>query len=237
MGGVKYSFIIPTLNEEKNLDLCLNSLMKQTMDDFEAIIVDGGSKDSTVSIAKDYGFNVLEVEKKRPHDVSSAKNQGVKHSNGSYIFFLDADMEVDPNCVEVMNQSFKDDIIGLALKVLPRQGNNLENLMYDVNNKLAQIGNAIHFYQLSYFSCHCYDKQAFQKVGGFRNDLLACEDLDLSLRISPFGKYKVTHDTTLWTSPRRLRDWSYRGYVMKYLKYLFDYYFRGLVYEYYDDMN
>jgi glycosyltransferase involved in cell wall biosynthesis len=207
------------------------------MDDFEAIIVDGGSKDSTVSIAEDYGFNVLEVEKKRPHDVSNAKNEGVKHSNGSHIFFLDADMAVDPNCIEVMNKSFNEDIIGLALKVLPRKGNHLENIMYDVNNKLALMGNTIHFYQLSYFSCHCYDKHAFQKVGGFREDLFACEDLDLSLRISTLGNYKVTHETTLWTSPRRLREWSYRGYIMKYMKYMFDYYFRDSVNEYYEDMN
>jgi glycosyltransferase involved in cell wall biosynthesis len=238
MCNIKYSFIIPTLNEENTLDICLTSLMQQTMDNFEAIVVDGGSKDRTVDIAEHYGFNVLEVEKKRPHDVSSAKNEGVKYCNGDYVFFLDADMYVAPNCIEVLNKEFNDDnVIGVALKVLPREGTNLESFMYEVNNRLALVGNFIKFYQLSYFSCHCYDRDAFLKVGGFREDLLACEDLDLSLRISDLGEYRVTHDSILWTSPRRLREWSYKGYVLKYLKFLFDYYFRNRVNEYYDDMT
>jgi glycosyltransferase involved in cell wall biosynthesis len=233
----KYSFIIPTLNEEHNLDICLNSLLKQTLDNFEVIIVDGGSIDKTLEIAEKYGFDVIEVKKKRPHDVSNAKNEGVRASSGDYIFFLDADMALNPNGLEVLEKSFDfGDIIGVALKVLPYNGNGIENFMYEVNNILAKISHHLRFYQFSYFSCHCYEKEAFMKVGGFREDLLSCEDLDLSLRMSDLGNFYITHEAVLWTSPRRLREWSYKGYILKYLKYLFDYYFFNRINDYYDDI-
>ena len=62
-------------------------------------------------------------------------------------------------------------------------------------------------------------------------------NLDLSLRVSSLGRYVVTHDSVLWTSPRRLREWSYSGYVLKYCKFLFEYYFLDGVNEYYDDLE
>ena len=232
------SFIIPTLNEEKNLDICLTSLKNQSEKDFEVIIVDGGSKDRTIEIAQKYGFHVLEVEKTRAHDVSSAKNVGVDNASGDYVFFLDADMAIDSNCIEVLKEGFEDPkIVGIALKVLPHKGNHIETIMYQINNALAMIAHRMKFYQFSYFSCHCYRRDAFLRAGGFREDLLACEDLDLSLRVSNYGKYRVTHKARLWTSPRRLREWSYTIYVLKYLKYLFEYYFMGDVKDPYTDMT
>lgn len=73
-------------------------------------------------------------------------------------------------------------------------------------------------------------------MGGFREDLLACEDLDLSLRLRHLGRYIVTPRTTLWTSPRRLREWSYPGYVFRYVKYLAQYYLKDRVTDYYEDI-
>lgn len=231
------SVIIPTLNEEKNLGICFKSLMEQTIDNFEVIIIDGGSKDRTLDLAEAYGFNILEVEKKRDHDVSAAKNEGAKHAKGDILLFLDADMVLERNCLEVLNEGFKSpDVIGIAYKVLPFEGNRLENIMYQFNNIFAKVANLIGILELSYFSCHSYRKNHFEKVGGFREDLRACEDLDLSLRLRNLGKYLVTHKTTLWTSPRRLREWTYLGYVFKYIKYLSQYYLTGRVTDLYEDL-
>lgn len=231
------SVIIPTLNEEENLGVCFKSLMEQTIDNFEVIIVDGGSKDRTLDLAEAYGFNILEVEKKRDHDVGAAKNEGAKYAKGDILFFPDADMILEPNCLEVLNKGYKyPDIIGIACKVLPSQGSVLENRMYQVNNILAEVANRIGILEISYFSCHSYLKTYFEKVGGFREDLNACEDLDLSLRLRNLGKYLVTHKTTLWTSPRRLREWTYLGYVFKYIKYLSQYYLTGRVLDSYKDL-
>lgn len=237
MGGTTFSIIIPTLNEEKNLGICFKSLMEQTYKDFEVIIVDGGSKDNTVDMAERYGFDILEVEKTRPHDVSAAKNEGARHSRCDLLFFLDADMAMEPNCLEVLAEGFQEpDIVGIACKVLPLEGNSLESVMYECNNILARVANRVGVHEFSYFSCHSYRKDCFEKVGGFREDLLACEDLDLSLRLRHLGRYLVTPRTILWTSPRRLREWSYSGYVLRYLRYLTQYYLTNRVTDYYEDL-
>ncbi|MCX6642274.1 MAG: glycosyltransferase family A protein, partial [Candidatus Bathyarchaeota archaeon] len=94
---ILFSVIIPKLNEEHNLKVCLDSLSRQTRRDFEVLIMDGGSRDATEEIARQYGLELIVVPKKRPHDVSGARNEGIRRSRGSYIFFLDADISVDAN--------------------------------------------------------------------------------------------------------------------------------------------
>lgn len=238
MGGATFSIIIPTLNEEDKLGVCFKSLMEQTYREFEVIIVDGGSQDSTVDMAERNGFDVLEVEKTRPHDVSAAKNEGARHARGDILFFMDADMALEPNCFEVLDEEYNEhDVVGVSCKVLPFEGNSLENVMYQCNNILARLGNYVGVHELSYFSCHAYRKDCFEKIGGFREDLLACEDLDLSLRLRHLGHYIVTSRTTLWTSPRRLREWSYPGYLLRYVKYLAHYYLTNQVTDYYEDLQ
>lgn len=237
MKNTMFSFIIPTLNEEENIQNCLKSLSEQTWPDFEVIIADGGSLDRTVEIAREYGFKVLPVEKTRPHDVSTAKNLGAKYAQGDYLFFLDADMSLDPHALEVLYEEYRNpQVVGIALKVLPSESSSVEKAMYECNNALARLGNKLGVHEISYFSCHSYRKNTFMKVGGFRTDLYACEDLDLSLRVRYFGKYMVTPRAVLWTSPRRLREWSNHKYVYKYMKYLTEYYLWDKVSGYYDDL-
>lgn len=236
-GGKTFSVIIPTLNEEENLRICFKSLMEQRNKDFEVIIVDGGSRDHTIDVAERNGFDILEVEKTRPHDVGAAKNEGARHARGDVLFFLDADMALEPNCFEALYEEYTTaDVVGVACKVLPFEGNGLENVMYQINNILARVANRIGVHEFSYFSCHSYRKDCFEKVGGFREDLLACEDLDLSLRLRSLGRYVVTPRTTLLTSPRRLREWSYSGYVFRYIRYLIQYYLARQVTDCYEDL-
>jgi len=237
MEEVAISFIIPTFNEEKIITTCIDSILRQSDNDFEVIIVDGGSSDKTTEIAIAYEVTVLQIEKNRAHDVSSAKNFGAKQAKGKYVFFLDADMALEPNCVELLKMIFSDDsVIGVGFKVLPLKGKKVEYLMYEINNVLVKIANYAHLLSISYFSCHCYKRSVFLSLGGFRNDLMACEDLDLSIRMSQFGDYIITNKSTLWTSPRRLREWSYIGYVVKYLRYIFEYYLKKTVSRPYDDL-
>ena len=238
MGFSLMSVIIPTLNEEAILGFALESLKKQSFQNYEVVIADGGSTDRTMEIAEEYGCRFLKVPKTRPHDVSTAKNMGSKYAYGDALFFLDADMSLDPNAFEVIDEEYDDpNVVGVALKVLPSESKGLEVFLYNINNVMAKIGNATGIHELSYFSCHTYRTESFMEVGGFRTDLLACEDHDLSLRLRYLGKYIVSHKSTLWTSPRRLREWSNTGYMLKYLKYLRDYYLTDKVNEYYDDLT
>lgn len=235
---ILFSIIIPTLNEEKHIDSCLKSIINQTNKKYEVLIMDGGSKDGTAGIVKKHGFEMITVPKTRPHDVSGARNEGIRLSKGFFLFFIDADICIEPNTLEILEKEFREKkVIGICLKVLPTKGSSVERAMYEFNNALAWLATKTRIYQLSYFSCHCYRRDYVQYVNGFRNDLLSCEDMDLSLRLSKLGSFSVCFKTTMFTSPRRLRQWSRIRYVSKYLKFLAQYYLLNNINDFYEDMN
>lgn len=94
---VQVSVIIPAYNAEKTLTRAVNSVLKQTMRDFEVLIVDNGSSDGTSDlisklVSNDNRVRSLESEKGR----SRARNKGLKESRGLYVQFLDADDELLP---------------------------------------------------------------------------------------------------------------------------------------------
>ncbi len=235
--AIRFSFIIPTLNEQRNLPFCLDSLSRVKRRDFEVLLMDGGSRDATDEIAHGFGLDLISVPKRRPHDVSGARNEGIRRSRGVYLFFLDADMAVDPNCLDVAEEELGKGAIGVCFNVQPYGARGLERFMYGFNNALCWLSTKTHIYQVSYFSCHCYRREYVEAVRGFREDLNSCEDMDLSMRISLMGRYVFTFKSTLWASPRRVREWSHGWYVMKYLKFLLQYYLLSNVSEFYEDLE
>lgn len=233
--GKKISVIIPTFNEEKLLKRCLRSLIIQKFDNYEVILVDGLSSDKTSRIAEHYGVKVIDSPRRKPHDVGRAKNIGVTHASGKILAFIDADTMLSPNCFSVVNRYFrKSEIVGVACRALPLDGNGIERALYEYNNLLMKVSSRFSFPYLSYYSCIFCRKDAFIRIGGFQEDLNACEDYDLALRLSRHGKIVFSDKISIFMSPRRLREWTYTGYVAKYLKYLFEYHMFGYIYDQYD---
>lgn len=94
---------------EQYLAICLKSITDQTMTDgVECILVDDCGSDRSLFIAKDfiehYQGNVLFriVERKKNGGLSAARNSGIDVASGEYVYFLDSDDEITPNCLEIM---------------------------------------------------------------------------------------------------------------------------------------
>jgi glycosyltransferase involved in cell wall biosynthesis len=92
--SIAVSIIIPTYNSEKYVEKCLTSVIMQTLNNIEIIIIDNISDDNTVKVVKD----ILSNSKKKfdiitnpKLGVSSSRNIGIKASKGEYIYFLDSD--------------------------------------------------------------------------------------------------------------------------------------------------
>ena len=92
---IKVSVIIPSYNEEKDIRKCLSSLQEQLFRDFEIIVVDDGSTDSTKKIVKSFkDVRLIEGKYKGP---GFSRNLGAKKAKGEILVFVDSDMEFDKN--------------------------------------------------------------------------------------------------------------------------------------------
>src|SRR5690348_11138372 len=100
--AVRYSIIIPALNEEKFLPNLLTSLASQTKKDFEVIVVDGSSKDKTVSRARSFHKTVpgLRVVISKIASLPLQRNIGAKAAKGEWLIFVDADSILLPYFIE-----------------------------------------------------------------------------------------------------------------------------------------
>ncbi|MBE7636401.1 glycosyltransferase [Sneathiella sp. P13V-1] len=93
------SIIIPHINDQQNLELCLKSIssQKNVACEFEVIVCDNGSTDFNIEFEK-YNFNLkLVIEKNR--GAAAARNAGIKEAKGKYLAFTDCDCLLDPNFV------------------------------------------------------------------------------------------------------------------------------------------
>ena len=100
----KVSVIIPVYNVEKYLAACLDSVVNQTLEDVEIICVNDGSTDSSASILERYSceYNNITVIKQENQGLSCARNAGILHARGEYIYFLDSDDRITANAMEEM---------------------------------------------------------------------------------------------------------------------------------------
>ena len=108
----KVSVIVPIYNVEKYLEKCINSLLSQTLEDIQIILVNDGSKDNSGNIAKECEKNnkdrVIYVEKENG-GLSDARNYGLKYATGDFSAFLDPDDDIEKNAYEhLYNKAIED---------------------------------------------------------------------------------------------------------------------------------
>ncbi len=113
MKVVKYSFIVPVYNREDTIRACLDSILNQTLQDFEIVIVDDGSTDSSGQIADEYASNYQSVKviHKPNGGLSSARNAGMEEAKGEYLLFPDSDDECKITLLEEVDKFYGKDLI------------------------------------------------------------------------------------------------------------------------------
>ncbi len=94
-----FSIIIPIYNCEKYIERCINSILFQDIDNFELILVNDGSTDSSNKICKEYEAKDKRIKliSKNNSGVSDTRNIGLKSAKGKYVLFLDSDDFVEKN--------------------------------------------------------------------------------------------------------------------------------------------
>ena len=140
MDKIKVSVIIPVYNVELYIDECIESLLRQSLDEIEFIFVDDGSTDKSVQKIKEYKDNRIKILYKQNGGQSSARNLGIKHARGEFITFIDSDdFLIIDECYEKMYElaiNSKSDIVcGNGIKFF---GNGNKSELYRNKNEFYE---------------------------------------------------------------------------------------------------
>ena len=122
MNNELISIIVPIYNTEKYLHECLDSIINQTYANFEVLLVNDGSTDSSGIICQEYverdsRFRYFEKDN---GGVASARNLGLEHSEGTYITFIDSDDWVEQNYLDVLYTALKENDTDVAISTYKR---------------------------------------------------------------------------------------------------------------------
>src|SRR3989338_3870872 len=181
----KISVIVPTMNEERTIKRCLESLKEQTYPAHEIIVVDAHSNDKTIEIAKQHADKVVLDEKQ---GAAAARNLGAKIATGQVVAFIDGDTIPKKDWLERINENFKKGFVGVGGVVAPWKGDLSDDVLYyTTNNLMFRMTKQIKFYQFIGNNC-AYLKTVYEKEPGFDEQLGPLEDLDLGLRIKKHCK-------------------------------------------------
>mgnify|MGYP005769349231 FL=1 len=98
----KVSIIVPIYNTSKYLNGCIKSLLHQTLEDIEIILINDGSTDESESIIKKYKDKRIKYISKKNEGIGKTRNLGIDTATGEYLSFIDSDDYIEPNFCEVM---------------------------------------------------------------------------------------------------------------------------------------
>ena len=193
-GGVLVSVVTPIYNRARFIGKAIESVQRQTLPDWEYVIVDNGSTDNTRDVVREYAAKdprVKLIEYNR-NVIAESLNVGVKHASGKYIAQLDSDDEYLPHTLAKMTSALNSNPTwGLAIsyyELMDEDGNSLPEFgivrheRYNRNNILRRDGAG---------ALRCWHKSVIEEFGGF--DVIHLghygEDYDLVLKCGE--KYEV----------------------------------------------
>ncbi len=226
---MKFSILIPTLNEEKYIGKLLQSLVEQTYKDFEVIVVDGNSEDKTIEIIESFkdklNVKALKAEKR---GVSCQRNFAAANAKADHLVFFDADVNPEPSFIEKVNSYISvNDVDILTSWNIPISDKKVDEFLYWVFNQFY-LEPLKHRFPAAVGTFIYVKKESFNSVGGFHEEINLAEDFDLVRRMFKKGfKYALLKDPAIKFSVRRMEKEGRVQFVWKNIRAGFDYHLKG----------
>lgn len=186
---VNISVVIPAYNAAHFLPRCVESVLAQTLRPEEIIVVDDGSKDDTTAVAQRLGVKVIT----QPNGgLSAARNAGMKRATSEWIALLDADDMWAPEKLRLQVEQIHDDTVlvytGIRVfddagtrQLSPADSPSVTCRMLRYRNPIAP-------------SSVLARRDAMLQDNGFRQDIRACEDWEMWVRLMRIGKFEYVPD-------------------------------------------
>ncbi|PIZ95797.1 MAG: hypothetical protein COX80_03635 [Candidatus Magasanikbacteria bacterium CG_4_10_14_0_2_um_filter_33_14] len=219
--GPLFSIVIPAYNEEKTISSCLDCAKKVKIDfDYEIIVVDNNSKDKTSQIAKDAGVKVF-LETKQ--GVGAARKKGTQEATGFFILHIDADTHLPENYLEEVLKRFEkdSDLVCVGGQMFFYDAPLWKDIMR------VFLHHALWFFaviisrksQGPMGNNMTFRKDVYDLTSGFDETLHFGEDMDISKKMSDFGKVKLDMSLKCPVSSRRYKiNKSLFDYSMNFFK-------------------
>lgn len=207
------SIIIPTYNEEEYLPVLLDSIKKQSFEDYEVIVADANSTDKTREIAEEYGCII--VDGGLP---AVGRNNGARIAKGEYLLFLDSDLELTDDYLRNVLYEFRMEHLGIAItQMIPMSDKTVDKLFHDFANYFM-----ISVEKIKPHGAGCYGiisrKELHDKNNGFDESLTFGEDTDYIERLAKQERFKVLRNAKIGVSTRRLEEEGIETLIKQYGK-------------------
>jgi len=208
MNDPTVSVVIPVRNGEHCIIECLKAVFSQSLKTFEVIVVDGGSQDKTIELAKQFPVKIVHEDH---GSVGGARQVGIENSNGRYIAFTDADCIPERDWLKNLISEFDEVTVGVGGGV-----HNIGHSLWEKSIALATntfVGSARSVqgrlfkekrFVNSISGCNSiYRRETLLEIGGFNTTLSMNEETELNRRLSAKGKLTYTPNAVVFHDQRR----------------------------------
>ena len=203
----KLSIIIPTLKEEAYIAGTIQQFEHLSIP-HEIIVSDGGSVDKTVEVATPLAHKITVMKDGKPTPARQ-RNDGAKLATGEFLAFVDSSVRI-PNPNEFFSRAFSkftDDPTLVALtgpqNIFPEIETFADKLFLGTQNFVVRFHNNLLHVGMGTGKFMLMQREAFEKIHGFREDLVAGEDLNLVERLSKIGNTVYAPELQIYYPGRR----------------------------------
>lgn len=184
------SIIVPVYNVFEYVGMCLDSLLSQTYENIEIIIVDDGSTDESGKICDDYAQKYpdkIQVIHISNQGVSVARNRGIEMAKGEYLLFIDSDDWIEPKMIDILIKNLVDNDADMSICSVNlnsyKEKDQLEEechiQLFDQNELYKEILGNKHIYG---YACNKLLKKSLVGEIRFDETLTVCEDMEFIVR-------------------------------------------------------
>lgn len=181
------SVIIPVYNGERTIEQTVKSVLNQTFPDFELIVINDGSADSTLDILARFHDPRIKVFSFPNSGLSASRNRGIDHASGEFVSFIDADDLWTSDKLEAQLKSLRENPEATVsyswTDFIDDSGNKLGFGIHQTINGYV-FPNLLTFFFIGSGSNALIRKKVFDDVGRFDETLTSAEDLDMFLRLA-----------------------------------------------------
>lgn len=208
----KVSIIIPVYNAEKHITRCIKSIENQTYKDFNAILVNDGSTDDSLSVLKtlEKKYDFIKVFTQENKGAASARNHGLEKADGEFVCFVDADDWLEKDYLSVLVENQKENNADISMIGINKIQNSTAQKEFIFNSK--KIYENTEDIRKLQAGCFC------NRLACFETDFIGMgTPWDKLFRLCIIRKNNISFNTDLKTGEDTLFCWQYFNFVKSFV--------------------